>query len=389
MENQLSAIKYDDYVSSKKTFHEFYGFEAESLNPNLFDWQADIVRWALRKGRACIFEDCGLGKTIQQLAWAEQIPGQVLILTPLAVAEQTAIEAERFGIDAHVSRDGTIKGQITITNYEQMHRFDLDSFTGIVLDESSILKAQTGNTYPGACAPFGMFSACAYSGAYPTGYGTNAPNTHATPPQRFERLVASGFTHLQQSGTGAIETYYNYVRVTPLTGNLAQFGTQWALTDEQASPGYYAATLDGTGIRAELTASRRAALHRYTFPSGSQARIVVDFSTGGIDFPRMRTLPTDAKIALTAPNVAQGAITMAGMRLYVYVETDTPLGSSTLWLNKRELNDTRLLTLPHIDETNLQPFGVVFNAPPKDHVIHVQVGVSLRSVEQALSLIHI
>lgn len=243
------------------------------------------------------------------------------------------------------------------------------------------IKAQTGNNHPGACAPFGMISACAYSGAYVTGYGLNAPNTHATPRQYREQLVASGFTHLQQSGTGAIETYYNYVRITPLTGALDQLGTQWAIKDEQASPGYYAATLDGTGIRAELTASRRAALHRYTFPAGDQARIAVDFSTGGIDFPRMRTLPTDAEIALTAPNVVQGSITMAGVRLYVHVETDTPDGSSALWLDKRELGDTRLLTLPRIDETNFQPFGVVFDIA--ERVIHVRVGFSLRSVEQA------
>ena len=68
------------------------------------------------------------------------------------------------------------------------------------------IKAQTGNNHPGACAPFGMISACAYSGAYVTGYGLNAPNTHATPRQYRDKLLASGFTHLQQSGTGAIDT---------------------------------------------------------------------------------------------------------------------------------------------------------------------------------------
>tara|TARA_Y100000310_G_scaffold36505_1_gene34347 strand:- start:863 stop:3100 length:2238 start_codon:yes stop_codon:yes gene_type:complete len=143
--DQMTAkLGYNEYVQSKQTFHETYGFEPKSLNVCLFDWQAEVVRWALRKGRACLFEDCGLGKTIQQLAWAEQIPGDVLVLTPLAVAEQTANEAKRFRIDAEVSRDGTKHAQITITNYEQMHRFDLDVFTGLVLDESSILKAQTG-----------------------------------------------------------------------------------------------------------------------------------------------------------------------------------------------------------------------------------------------------
>jgi len=135
---------YVDYIETKAIAVPQVGFEPANLNPNLFDWQEAIVRWALRKGRVCLFEDCGLGKTIQQLAWAEQIPGKVIVLTPLAVAEQTEREARRFGIDASVSRDGSTHSQITITNYEQMHQFDMAEFEGIVLDESSILKAQTG-----------------------------------------------------------------------------------------------------------------------------------------------------------------------------------------------------------------------------------------------------
>jgi len=245
------------------------------------------------------------------------------------------------------------------------------------------IKAQTGNNHPGACAPFGMISACAYSGAYVTGYGLNAPNTNSTPAQYRDQLVASGFTHLQQSGTGAIDTYYNYIRVTPLTGDLNQLGTQWPIEDEVASPGYYAATLKGTGIRAELTASPRAALHRYTFAAGSQARIAIDFSNGGIDFSRMRTLPTDTDIALTAPNVVQGSVTMAGMELYVYVETDTPRGTSALWMDKRELAGSRSLTLADIDADEFRPFGVLFDVPVDQRVVHARVGFSLRSVEQA------
>jgi len=138
------VIGYEAFIDAKHISHAAVGFEPKSLNPHLFGWQKEVVLWALRKGRACLFEDCGLGKTIQQLAWAEQIPGNVLILTPLAVAEQTAAEAKRFGIVASVSRDGIVKDQITISNYEQMHKFDLSQFAGIVLDESSIIKSQTG-----------------------------------------------------------------------------------------------------------------------------------------------------------------------------------------------------------------------------------------------------
>jgi len=141
------AAKADEYsrlIQAKRLVVQSVGIEVEKLNPNLFDWQESVVRWALRKGRACLFEDCGLGKTIQQLAWAEQIPGNVLILTPLAVAEQTEREARKFGMNARVDREGIIDSHITITNYEQMHKFDMSEFAGLVLDESSILKAQTG-----------------------------------------------------------------------------------------------------------------------------------------------------------------------------------------------------------------------------------------------------
>ena len=108
-----------------------------------------------------------------------------------------------------------------------------------------------------------MVSACAYSGAYPTGYGQYELNTEGVPPQLFDRLQASGFTHFQQSGTGAIRKYYNYFRVTPMLEPLDALGTAWELSEERAEPGYYAATL-ASGIRAELTVGpeeRRPPLH--------------------------------------------------------------------------------------------------------------------------------
>jgi superfamily II DNA or RNA helicase len=115
------------------------------LNPMLFDFQSDIVRWALRRGRACIFADCGMGKTPMQLEWARHVPGNVLIVAPLAVASQTIREAEKFHEDqiAYVQH-GEIPTRITITNYERLEQFDPDNYTGIVLDESSILKSYTG-----------------------------------------------------------------------------------------------------------------------------------------------------------------------------------------------------------------------------------------------------
>lgn len=142
---------YDDFIASKLKHTPDSGFAVESLNPMLFDFQKDIVRWACRKGKAAIFADCGLGKTPMQLEWArlvcEHAGGDVLILAPLAVAAQTHREGEKFGIAVTVCRSqDDVRPGINVTNYEMMHKFDLASFAGVVLDESSILKSFTSAT---------------------------------------------------------------------------------------------------------------------------------------------------------------------------------------------------------------------------------------------------
>lgn len=144
-------MEYSEFLKSKRFVLESSGFDIDKseLNPMLYEFQKDIVRWALKKGKACVFADCGLGKTIVQLSWAYQVHkhtgGKILILTPLAVADQTKREAEKFGYVAKVveRQDDCISG-INITNYEKMDRFIANKFTGIVLDESSILKSYSG-----------------------------------------------------------------------------------------------------------------------------------------------------------------------------------------------------------------------------------------------------
>ncbi len=118
---------------------------------HLFDWQTQLVRWALRKGRCALWADTGLGKTRMSLSWADQIRqagDSALILAPLAVAEQTHAEAQRIGIPTVVARSqvDVVAGHTTIANYEMLHAFDTSTFTGIVLDESSILKNYSGKT---------------------------------------------------------------------------------------------------------------------------------------------------------------------------------------------------------------------------------------------------
>ena len=148
-------IDYDDFVASKRRAETATGHTPGYLNEHLFDFQHAIVSWAVRKGRAAVFADTGLGKTLMQLSWAQDVQrhtgGRVLILAPLAVSEQTINEGSHFGIE--ITRCPTdewdeenSKPGIYITNYERMdHAFDL-SWSGIVLDESSILKAHDGKT---------------------------------------------------------------------------------------------------------------------------------------------------------------------------------------------------------------------------------------------------
>lgn len=115
-----------------------------------FPFQRDLIEWSVRKGRAALFADCGMGKTLMQLAWAENVAahscGRVLILTPLAVSHQTVAEATKFGIEASRSNAGELTTSIVVTNYERLHHFNPADFVGVVCDESSILKNFAGAT---------------------------------------------------------------------------------------------------------------------------------------------------------------------------------------------------------------------------------------------------
>jgi hypothetical protein len=119
---------YAAFLERKAQHNNDAGFAPVWAPEFLFPFQAALVDWAIRRGRAAIFADCGLGKTPMQLVWAENVRRKmnkpVLIVTPLAVAFQTVAEAEKFGIEAAVSRDGKITAPITVTNYERLHHFD-------------------------------------------------------------------------------------------------------------------------------------------------------------------------------------------------------------------------------------------------------------------------
>jgi len=136
---------YTKFLENKKHLLGSFGFEANFIPDMAFDFQREIIKRATLKGRMAVFADTGLGKTLIQISLAQNIvnhtKGKVLILTPLAVAFQFILEAEKLGItDIEYSKDGTHSKSIVICNYERLHYFNKEDFAGVILDESSILK---------------------------------------------------------------------------------------------------------------------------------------------------------------------------------------------------------------------------------------------------------
>lgn len=146
-------MTYQDFVSRKLAAVAPSGIDVPDCwrGPALFDFQSDLTRWALRRGRAAVFADTGLGKSRMQLTWAhvlhERVGVDSLILAPLAVAAQSQREGAAIGIDVTLCRDGAdVRPGVNITNYDRLHRFDTSRFAAVVLDESSIIKHHDAKT---------------------------------------------------------------------------------------------------------------------------------------------------------------------------------------------------------------------------------------------------
>lgn len=155
------------------------------------------------------------------------------------------------------------------------------------------IKAQIANTHPGPSLPFAPVSATAYSGGYPTGYGRYDVNTDGEPHRIYEEARAYGATHMQQSGTGFVRSFYNYLLTIPFRGPAAvpqvdlERSKPHLIVDEEATPGYYSAVFPAMDARMELTVGDHAVAHRYTFgsagPAGaSSCGALVDVSHGGL-----------------------------------------------------------------------------------------------------------
>jgi superfamily II DNA or RNA helicase len=146
--SQTAMDEYQRFIKSKLAADIPSGFDCKIEGGQMFDFQRACTEWALKRGRAALFLDTGLGKTICQATWAQKVVehtgGNVIIAAPLCVAQQTVEESAKFGITVRYCRsDDEVQDGITITNYEMLQHFDLDAFAGVVLDESSILKNHT------------------------------------------------------------------------------------------------------------------------------------------------------------------------------------------------------------------------------------------------------
>ena len=190
------------------------------------------------------------------------------------------------------------------------------------------IKGLCGNTSPGAVLPFGKYAVAPYSGGYSSGYGVNRMNCGGPIRTFSDTLRLRGFSHFQQSGTGATHVYYNYAVVRPSYGGPER---DWGVRDESGRPGRYAVTLAETGIRCELTAARTCAMHRYAFgrPGGM---LTFDFENDGLyaDEDRLRSPARDVTVRRVSDRELAAAATLQGVRLWfsVAVEGDGALDES-------------------------------------------------------------
>lgn len=153
----MHNLTYANFLKSKKNTDFIHQPIKADIHGSLFPFQKDVCEYLLSIGRGAAFLDTGLGKTILQCEWSRHIPGEVLIVAPLAVAQQTVKEAKKhLDLTIGYSKDGTVSERVTITNYERVENFDCGRFSGVVLDESSILKGQNSKTKGMLCQRFAL-----------------------------------------------------------------------------------------------------------------------------------------------------------------------------------------------------------------------------------------
>lgn len=242
------------------------------------------------------------------------------------------------------------------------------------------IKAQCGNTYPHAALPFGKMTCGAYSGGYPTGYGNHRPNCCGGVGKFSSDNLIKGFSHLHQSGTGAIGIYYNYAIVTPFYGELKNAEKVHLIHNEDAKPGYYKVLFNE--ITAETTVSEQVAYHRYTFNKDG-GKISVDFSNDGLNKIFGESFYSHAESALlkiTASDEICAKVVLKNVPLFFCVKCEGGDVQSKLWENYSYLSGTDLSIL----DTS-RPFGGEFTFDKGNAVI--KVSISTQGFDEARAYI--
>lgn len=246
-------------------------------------------------------------------------------------------------------------------------------------------KAQNGNTHPGATRPFGMVSACPYSGAYPTGYGLYDRTTSGPARKLFDRKMASGITHFQLNGTGDIQFFYNYFRFVP-TADEAAAGRLSSLDNEKASPGKYSCRLSDLGVSCDLTAGPKAIYHRYKFKCTQTGTLFVDLGSGGINipgFPNYRRVPEYLEVTRLNMNSWHGKIRCGGVNIYFHLAAKTLIAASTVVVNGIQKPDLGELRCDGGDCDPNKITGFLLQQGNGEDVLDVVIGFSLSGVETA------
>ena len=192
-----------------------------------------------------------------------------------------------------------------------------------------MIKGRAGNTTPAAAIPFGKLTACAYTGGYSSGYGHVGTNYGDQPRVIMDPGTIRGFSHIHHSGVGYIDSFYNYAVTAPSYAQEpeAAFEPDMML-DETAHPGYYAVTMRDRDVRTELTVTRHAAHHRYTFAKEG-GKLVIDFTNDGLLEEKTRRPARDLKLRIAAEDTVECEVILAGVQLYFHAHC--PGAKATLW----------------------------------------------------------
>ncbi len=237
------------------------------------------------------------------------------------------------------------------------------------------IKALCGNTIPHAVLPFGKMSVGAYSGGYPTGYGTHYPSSCGGIRKLSDTPGAKGFSHLHQSGTGAIRYYYNYAVTTPFYGDdISKISECVPLKNEEGCPGYYKATL--RDVTCEMSVDGGVAIHRYTFAADG-GRIAVDFSNDGLDRcfgERFSSQVSEPKLEIISNDTVAFSGIFSGVKLYFCVKVEGAAPKIRLFEQYKESDEAILSDM-------ISPYGAVINFEGKTALL--RVGYSTVSYEKA------